>query len=249
MCKHLFSWCLVVIKMLWCFLFSASREPPRGENLQLQLKRVRQMQVPSKERESQRQQVSFPLYLSLGPYHTLESLCTEFVRPLPPSDFVPPPRPLDSHQNGCKCDHFLSVQVKLLCGCIGVSSCCQGWFFLPLWYMHSDTIHPSPPAAAGYHISQQTNTNTNTVKYTTQSHTMGSVVVIMWDSLSGFAVPDNLYVMMTLVLERQRLPSRSRFQPCLCILHQDRQAKLGFLKQLLFMHKMQWSTNMSFTNY
>lgn len=128
------------------------------------------MHVPSKERESQRQQVSFLLHLSLGPHHTLESLCTEFVRHLPPSDFVPHPRPLDSDRSGCKCDHFLSVQVQILCGCIGASSCCSHcFFFLPLWYMHSDTVHPS------WH----TNTNTNAVKYTTRSHTVGSVVVIM----------------------------------------------------------------------
>lgn len=139
------------------------------------------MQIPSKERESQRQQVSFPLYLSLEPYHTLESLCTDFVRHLPPSDFVPPPRPLDSDQNGCKCDNFFSVQVQIFCGCIGASSCCSGCFFFFFFYLSGTCtrIQFTPPAAAAYHISWHTNTNTSTVKYTTQSHTVGSVVVIM----------------------------------------------------------------------
>lgn len=131
------------------------------------------MQVPSKERESRRQQVSFPLYLSLGPYHALESLCTEFVRHLSPSDFMPPPRSLDSDQNGCKCDHFLSVQVQILHGCIGASSCCSSVLFFFTSLVHA-LRYNSPVLLRLPITSPGTLTPTRT-----QSHTVGSVMVIM----------------------------------------------------------------------
>lgn len=142
------------------------------------------MHVPSKERESQRQQVSFLLHLSLGPHHTLESLCTESVRHLPPSDFVPHPRPLDSDRSGCKCDHFLSVQVQILCGCIGASSCCSHCFFFFTSLVHA--LRYSSPLLAHEHQHERS-----------EIHNPKSYSWFCCGDYVGYAAPDNQYVMMT----------------------------------------------------